>query len=205
VLLELLTDPGSFFEGEHDPVVALAIVALTGVLWSSVPLITNTLGNPVFGGVGEAVTYKFWSIAGPAVLEAALALYILVGLYGLGRLLGGVGTLSATLWVLGWGYVPRLFAHLVSVVVTIAYLPGVDVGLTPLWTPLDLAVTLLPVAMMAVSAVLWYHGVVAVQDLDRWRAAAVVGATTAPLFVGGLLVNAGTLQVIADIVLVVPA
>jgi hypothetical protein len=200
--VELFTDPRSFFDEERGLAVPLSVVGLMVGLVAFRDMLSLVAENPLVSGIPDVLNYYLWDVVGAILVEVGVVLYFVVGFYGLGRLLGGDGDLSGTMAVVGWGYLPQLFAVLGVLSLVVARLGGTAAWVVPAWTTLDLAWRLLPAAMFAVSVALWYHGVAAVQGLERGRVATVVAVTTAPWVVGWYVVNAEVLRILVDAALV---
>lgn len=198
-ILEVLHDPGSFYERDEaassvavPAAVVVALAAIGGVTgWLSWQTTSTMFARMDGGGSGVAQ-----AVGGVTVVVSLLGPFVSWLLYAgafhaMGRLLQGEGSFRATFVFTGWGFLPRLLAAVVNLAATWHVLGAVSVPteVTPASMqayssqvqshPATLAATVVGVAVLLWSAYVWTHAVEAAHDLEREDAAIAVGVPVA--------------------------
>jgi hypothetical protein len=191
MLADLVADPASFFaEREHGLAGPLAVVALTvgfaatGNLVASLDAIEHAAARADPGSLAAlGVTSAFV----PAIWLTVVLLFYAVAFHVLAASFGADVPFGASMSVVGWGFVPKLFVAVTSLtVVLFATVPAAST-LGPEGQFVVLVEAGLPIPMLALGAVIWYHGLRVVHGLDRGQAATSVGVPVALALVVNLL------------------
>ena len=195
MVLDLLTNPDAFFAERSDdpsllgPAVVVLIVAVIGVV-GSYPVIRATISalppeagtfvtviQVVGAVVGVVVTFVIWLLYAVAFRAIAYVLF------------DGDGSFRDVFALVGWGFVPSVFAGLASAVVNFVVFGGVQFPDDPAQVarfarelqsrPEFLVAGVLGIVFLLWSAFLWTFAVRYAEGLDLREAALTVAGPVA--------------------------
>ena len=192
-LTTLLGDPARFFERRGEgpsllgPLLVVVVVALCAAVGSVVT--TLQLGQALQGDLQTLFLFM-------AAFEGGLALFVpfvswvlyVLGFTALAALLGGDSDLRELFALTGWGFLPQAFGTIVSTLVAVATLHGVELPITmqsawaeyPLRRNVFFVVSYgMPVLATLWSAYIWLPAVRRVTGLGRRRAVVTVAIPVA--------------------------
>lgn len=201
----LLTDPDRFFEGrDHDPslrgpLLVMLTIAVISAITVGVMILTFMEATPadvrIFLLIGGIIGIVIGAI-GPFVtwLLYALAFHVITYFFD------GEGEFRDTFALIGWGFVPRVFSALLSLVITIYVTQSIAFPADPsafaAYTseisthPINQVASGIGILFTLWSAYIWISAVEHARDVTRGQAAIAVAI---PVVIGVLLTAAGIL------------
>jgi hypothetical protein len=134
MITELLSNPRAFFgaicTNEPSLKIPALIILIMAIIGSITGYMMGELSGKLFSGVMESIGTIAAVSAAITTFIATFIIWLLAAviLFGLQKVMHGTGTFKRVFEICGYGMVPLVFATIISLILTMYYIPQADIN-----------------------------------------------------------------------------